>query len=122
MKIKNFEEIDAWQNARKLTKEIYKLSNQSDFAKDWTLKDQIRRASISIMSNIAEGFDSGFKGEFIRFLIIAKRSVSEAQSQLYVALDQSYILKLEFDILYDQLLTIRKQISGFIRYLKSISN
>ena len=121
MKIKAFEEIEAWQNARQLTKEIYKISDENRFSKDWPLRDQIRRACISIMSNIAEGFDSGFKGEFLRFLNIAKRSASEVQSQLYVALDQEYIKKAEFDLIYSRLTSIRKQISGFIRYLKDFN-
>ena len=121
MKIKVFEEIEAWQNARELTKEIYKISDENRFSKDWPLRDQIRRAGISIMSNIAEGFDSGFKGEFLRFLNIAKRSASEVQSQLYVALDQEYIKKAEFDLIYSRSTSIRKQISGFIRYLKDFN-
>jgi four helix bundle protein len=87
----SFEEIEAWQKARQLTKEIYKVSNNNKFVRDFGLCDQIRRASSSIMSNIAEGFDRGGNKEFIQFLSIAKGSASEVKSHLYVALDQGYI-------------------------------
>lgn len=119
MRINNFEEIEAWKKSRELTKIIYRLSSKSEFSKDWLLKDQIRRAVIFVGSNIAEGFDSGFNKEFARFLNISKRSVSEIQSQLYVALDQLYINHKEFECAYDCAQEIRKIISGFIRYLKS---
>ena len=88
---KKFEEINAWQKARQLTKRIYALSRSGEFAKDFGLKDQIRRASVSIMSNIAEGHDRSGTGEFVHFLAIAKGSAAEVKSQLYVALDQEYI-------------------------------
>lgn len=120
MKIKKFEEIEAWKRARELTKSIYKISSLAEFSKDWALRDQIRRASISIMSNIAEGFDSGFKNEFARFLGISRRSASEVQCQLYIALDQSYITQNEFDKMYNETEEIRRMITGFIKYLKSV--
>src|SRR6266849_2693566 len=88
---KTFEEIDAWKRARELTKRIYAVSGAGTFAKDFSLKDQIRRASVSIMSNIAEGYDRGGTAEFIQFLAIAKGSTAEVKCQLYVALDQNYI-------------------------------
>ena len=88
---KKFEEIEAWQKARQLTKRIYALLRSGEFAKDFGLKDQIRRASVSIMSNIAEGHDRSGTGEFVHFLAIAKGSAAEVKSQLYVALDQEYI-------------------------------
>ena len=86
---KTFEEIDAWKKARELTKRVCAVTGVGTFARDFSLKDQIRRASVSIMSNIAEGFDRGGTGEFVQFLAIAKGSAAEVKSQLYVALDQN---------------------------------
>lgn len=89
--ITRFEEIEAWKTARKLTNLIYKLGNQTGFNRDFGLRDQIRRASVSVMSNIAEGFESRTDVQFINFLGMAKASAGEARAQLYVALDQQYI-------------------------------
>src|ERR671929_85029 len=94
---KTFEDIAAWQRARELTKEIYKLTSKNEFSRDFGLKDQIRRASVSIMSNIAEGFERSGTGEFAHFLATAKGSAGEVRSQLYVALDQEYIARSAFD-------------------------
>src|SRR5712692_2254998 len=88
---KKFEEIEAWKKARELTKRIYALSRTGAFARDFSLRDQIRRASVSIMSNIAEGYDRSGTGEFVQFLATAKGSAAEVKCQLYVALDQKYI-------------------------------
>ena len=90
-KIERFEDLIAWQKARELTKVIYKVTGIGAFAKDYGLRDQIRRASVSVMSNIAEGFDRGGRAEFHQFLVIAKGSCAEVRSQLYVALDVKYI-------------------------------
>ncbi len=90
-KIEKFEDFIAWQKARKLTANIYKVSNLGKFASDFGLKDQIRRAAVSIMSNIAEGFERGRPTEFHQFLSVAKASCAELRSQLYVALDVGYI-------------------------------
>ena len=90
------------------------------FAKDWGLKDQIRRASVSVMSNIAEGFSRQTDKEFIQFLYIAKGSVSEVQSHLYVAFDLSYINKETFENLLDKTEEIANLIGGFVRYLKGV--
>jgi len=121
MKIKKFEEIDAWKRARSFSKAIYKISSSEKFSKDWELKEQIRRAALSIMSNIAEGFDSSSKIEFARFLSISRRSASEVQSQLYVALDQDYLDQKDFDFLYKEAEDIRKMVMGFIKYLKGMN-
>ncbi|MEA2084022.1 MAG: four helix bundle protein [Thermodesulfobacteriota bacterium] len=86
-KIGKFEDIEAWKKARELTKEIYVISNEGPFARDFGLRDQVRRAAVSVMSNIAEGFDRGGNRELIQFLYIAKGSAAEVQAQLYVALD-----------------------------------
>ncbi|MBC8029653.1 MAG: four helix bundle protein [Pyrinomonadaceae bacterium] len=95
---KNFEQIDVWQKSRELTKQVYSLTAKGDFAKDYGLKDQIRRASVSVMSNIAEGFERSGTGEFMQFLSIAKGSAGEVRSQLYVALDQRYLPKEAFEM------------------------
>ena len=118
MKIERFEEIEAWRAARELTQEIYALTSQPKFAKDFGLRDQIQRASVSIMANIAEGFDGRSRLEFIRFLGYAFRSATEVQSHLYVALDQEYLMKNEFENLYQQAVETKKLINGFIRYLR----
>lgn len=90
-KVERFEDLIAWQKARQLTVEIYLITVRGDFAKDFGLRDQIRRAAVSVMSNIAEGFDRGSRGEFHQFLVIAKASCAEVRSQLYVAQDVGYI-------------------------------
>jgi len=117
--IKSFEEIDAWKKARKIVKEIYKISSSGKFSEDWSLKDQIRRAALSIMSNISEGYLRQTDKEFIQFLYIARGSTAEVQSQLYVALDLNYIDNDKFEYLYQETLNIIKLISGFIKYLKN---
>lgn len=91
MKVDRFEDLIAWQKARELTREIYKVTQSGSFAKDFGLCDQIRRASVSLMSNIAEGFDRASRAEFHQFLVIAKGSAAEVRSQLYVAYDIGYI-------------------------------
>ena len=95
-KIEKFEDFIAWQKARKLTREIYKATNLPEFSRDFGLKDQIRRAAVSIMSNIAEGFERGRPTEFHQFLSIANGSCAELRSQLYVALDAGYITDSQF--------------------------
>jgi four helix bundle protein len=90
-KIEKFEDLIAWQKARELTKNIYEVTKQGDFRKDFGLRDQIRRASVSIMSNVAEGFERGGRSEFHQFLVISKGSCAELRSQLYVSLDVGYI-------------------------------
>ena len=114
----NFEKIEAWQKARELTKEVYDISRQGAFAKDFMLRDQIRRASASIMGNIAEGFDRGGNKEFVQFLAIAKGSVSEVRSHLYVALDQNYINEGVFSRLNSLSLDINNMIGGLSAYLQ----
>jgi len=117
-KIEKFEDIEAWQKSREIVNSIYRISGEGKFKKDFALSDQIRKASISIMSNISEGFSRETDKEFIRFLTIAKASASEVQSQLYIALDQNYINKKEFEELYDILDHCSRQITNFISYLK----
>ncbi len=118
MKIERFEDIEAWQLARELTRTVYRLAKRSKFAKDYGRKKQIQDAAGSSMHNIAEGFDAATNGEFIRFLRYAKRSCSEVQSELYVALDEGYISADEFKGVYEQARRTRAAIRGFINYLK----
>ena len=118
MKIKRFEDLDCWKEARTLTKTVYDYTKRNDFSKDFRLSGQITGASISIMNNICEGFDSKSNKEFIRFLIYSRRSCSEVQNCLYVALDQQYIVEEEFQNTYKQCEKVRKIIDGLIRYLK----
>ena len=115
--VKRFEDLHVWQSAREFVKLIYRLTNQEVFARDFALKDQIRRAASSIMHNIAEGFGAGSDSEFIRFLGYARRSGAETQSQLYTALDEEYITKIQFDDLYARSTQILKQINSLIGYL-----
>ena len=117
-KFNSFEEIIAWQKARILNKEIYELTNSNQlFSKDFGLRDQIRRCSISISSNIAEGFERQTTKEFIRFLYIAKASAGEFRSQLYLAYDLNYINESEFERINLKIIDISKLISGLIKYL-----
>jgi four helix bundle protein len=119
MKIERFEDIEAWQLARELTRKIYDLTKKPKFARDFGLKRQVQEASGSSMHNIAEGFDSETNPEFIRFLRYAKRSCTEVQSELYVELDQQYITDAEFQDVYDHAGRTRAAIRGFIKYLIS---
>ena len=118
MKIERFEDIEAWQLARELTRNVYCLTKKAEFARDYGLKRQIQDAAGSSMHNIAEGFDSESNAEFIRFLRYAKRSCTEVQSELYVAFDEEYILSNEFKDVYEQAKRTRAAIRGFINYLK----
>jgi four helix bundle protein len=118
MKIERFEDIQAWQEARKLTKKVYELTNKLPFRRDFKLCGQIREASVSIMANIAEGFDRQSRKEFIQFLYYASGSASEVQSHLYVAMDQEYISEEDFRMTYDQAKKTKSLINGFIAYLK----
>ena len=117
--IKRFEEIEAWQTARDLTKTIYAVMEQGKFARDFDLRDQIRRASVSVMSNIAEGFESQTQQQFIRYLSIAKASAGEVRSQLYVSRDLNYLTEEQFTSLFQMAEKASRQITNFISYLES---
>jgi len=116
--IERFEDIVAWQKARVLTKEIYACTKVGGFAKDYGLKDQIQRASVSSMGNIAEGFERGGDKEFVQFLSTSKGSCGEVKSHLYVALDQGYIGPVNFDQLYAKADEVGRLIFGFMGYLR----
>jgi four helix bundle protein len=119
MKLTRFEEIEAWQQARKLVNAVYEAIRENGmFQKDYRLINQIQAAAVSAMSNIAEGFTRKSNKEFIQFLFISKSSAAEVQSQLYVALDQNYITEKQFKKIYNQAETVSKLNSGFIKYLK----
>ena len=120
MKIERFEDIEAWKAARTLVRDTYAVSGADAFAKDFGLRDQIRRAAVSVMANIAEGFDGRSTQEFLRFLGYAFRSATEVQSHLYVALDQAYIRDVDFDAVYQRAADAKRLISGFIRYLNQV--
>ena len=111
-KIERFEDFIAWQRARKLTSNIYKVSNIGEFARDFGLKDQIRRAGVSVMSNIAEGFERGRPTEFHQFLSIAKGSCAELRSQLYVALDVGYVVGDDFRALMNEAIEVGQIVGG----------
>jgi four helix bundle protein len=117
MKIERFEDIEGWKLARELTRMVYSATKGLEFSRDFGLKDQIQRASGSAMHNIAEGFDGGSNAEFVKFLRYAQRSCTEVQSELYVAIDQSYIDQDDFDRIYEQASQTHRTIGGFIRYL-----
>jgi four helix bundle protein len=113
MTIRKFEDIQAWQEARSLVRQIYSLTGEGAFAKDFGLRDQVRRAAVSVMANIAEGFDCDSNTEFARFLGIARRSAVEVQSLLYAALDVGYITPEQFKVNYEQAGKTKALISAF---------
>lgn len=117
-KIEKFEDLVCWQKSRILVQEIYKITSIGLFMKDFTLKDQVRRAVLSVMLNIAEGFGRRTHKEFKHFLFMAHGSIAEAQSCLYVALDNNYLGIELFEELYSKCTEISKIISGLIKSLK----
>ena len=117
--IVRFEDIEAWQTARDLTRLVYELTNEGTFARDFGLRDQMRRAAVSVMSNIAEGFESRTSRLFVEYLGRAKASAGEVRAQAYVALDVGYIDQSEFERLFDLADKSSRQISRFITYLES---
>ena len=117
-KFDSFQDIDAWKKARLFNKNIYQTTEDGKFAKDFNLTRQIRRASISVSSNIAEGFERQAEKEFIQFLYIAKGSAGEIRSQLYLALDLEYISEGDFKRLKKDIVEVSKMIGGLIKYLK----
>lgn len=117
--ILRFEDIDGWKMARELTKDVYSVTANGKFAKDFGLCNQVRRAAVSVMSNIAEGFERDGNKEFCNFLSIAKGSAAEVRSHLYVALDQGYISENEFQAIYANTDENGRVIAGLMKYLRS---
>jgi len=115
-KITRFENLTSWQKARELNRLIYQVSKGGNFAKDFGLRDQMRRASVSVRSNIAEGFERGGDKEFIQFLSHAKGSCGEVRCQLYAALDENYLSEPEFNQLQERSLEVSRLLSGFMTY------
>jgi four helix bundle protein len=113
-KIERFEDLIAWQKSRELTKRIYEVTRHDDFAKDFGLKNQIQRAAVSIMPNIAEGFERGGRAEFHQFLSVAKASCAEVRSQLYAALDAGYLSRSVFN----ELLTLAEEVGKIVGGLR----
>lgn len=117
-RIERFEELQSWQKARQLTNQVYDLTQGQLFATDYRLRNQIQGAAGSTMHNIAEGFDSGSDAEFIRFLKMARRSASEVQSQLYLAMDRKYISQQDLQSTYGLASEVKRLINGLIGYLR----
>jgi four helix bundle protein len=111
-RVSRFEELIAWQKARALTSQIYRVTEEGRFGRDFGLKDQIRRAAVSIMSNIAEGFERGRPTEFHQFLSVAKGSCAELRTQLYVALDAGYVTQSSFDDLMAKAVEVGRIVGG----------
>jgi len=120
--IGRFEDIVAWQKARVLAREIYRVTDSAGFARDFGLKDQIRRASVSVMANIAEGFERAGRAEFHQFLVVAKASCAEVRSHLYVALDAGYLTEDAFSSLSDMTEETGRIIGGLRRTVEKIKN
>jgi four helix bundle protein len=118
MKIQKFEELESWKKAKELANVVYDLTNQKGFRRDFQLCSQMRDASGSVMHNIAEGFDAGSDAEFLRFLKISRRSASEVQSQLYLALDRKYITSDQLQTTYNKATEVKRLINGLIGYLR----
>jgi len=118
MKVEKFEDLVAWQKARELTRQIYALTRKKPFCNDFGLSGQIQRASVSIMSNLAEGFERGSRSEFHQFIVIAKASCAEVRSQLYVALDVGHITSKEFDALADLASEVGRILGGLKAAIK----
>jgi four helix bundle protein len=116
--VERFEDLRAWQGAREIASIVYRMTCVRGFSHDFALRDQIRRAVISVSSNIAEGFSRSSNREFVRFLFVAKGSAAEVQSQLYVALDQGYISQEAFTEAHAKLEMVARQLSRLITYLK----
>jgi four helix bundle protein len=116
-KIERFEEIKAWQLAKDLVTTVYRSSENGRFAQDYSLRDQIRRAAVSVMSNIAEGFERGSDKDFQRFLYMAKGSAGEVRSHLFVAKELGYLAAEDFSVLRSKAEDVSKSLSGFITYL-----
>lgn len=117
MKVSRFEDLDVWQKAREIVNMVYNTTGNKIFAREFSLKDQMRRAAVSIMANIAEGFSRRSDKEFCQFLFVAKSSAAELQSHAYVALDQKYISESDFKMLYGEIDHECRMLSNLIKHL-----
>ena len=121
VRINSFEDMSVWQDARKLVSDVYRITEEPPLNRDFGLKDQLRRSSISVMANIAKGFERNGNKEFIQFLSHAKGSVGELRSHLYVASDLGTVGSAEHEQIADRVLSISRQLSGLIKYLSNSS-
>lgn len=119
MKVNSFEDLQVWKDSRIMVKSIYQLTSDGKFSRDFGLREQFQRAAVSIMNNIAEGFERNNNKEYIKFLGYSKGSAGEVRSMLYVATDLGYISQDSFNTLYQMSINIITQLSNFIKYLKS---
>ena len=117
-RVERFEDLEVWQLARNVANEIYDVTSIGKFSHDYVLRDQIRRAVVSIFSNIAEGFERNGNKEFVQFLSIAKASCGEVRAQLIFAKDREYITETQFDSILKNLFSLSNQIAGFLKYLR----
>lgn len=117
--LERFEDLDAWKKTRELTKSIYHVTSTGEFARDFGLRDQIHRAAVSVMSNIAEGFERDGSKEFLQFLSQAKGSCGEIRAQLYVAFDQAYITEAQLQGLIERAVEVSRLIAGLMKYLNT---
>jgi four helix bundle protein len=117
--LERFEDLDAWKKARELTKSVYQVTSAGEFARDFGLRDQIRRAAVSVMSNIAEGFERDGSKEFLQFLSQAKGSCGEVRAQLYVAFDQAYLTDVQLHGLIEKAMEVSRLIAGLMKYLST---
>jgi four helix bundle protein len=115
---RKFEDLEIWENGRKLAADLYRVSGSGALARDFGLRDQLRRAAVSVVSNIAEGFERGSTKEFAHFLYLAKGSSGELRSQLYIAFDLGYLLEAELKMLLGAAQALFRQLAAFIRYLE----
>ena len=115
---KRFEDIDAWQKARQLANAVYQVTRTGNFARDFALRDQVRRAAVSVISNIAEGYERGGNKEFLQFLSLARGSCGELRAQLYLASDQGYVSSQVSQSLLAQTTEIGRMIAGLMQYLQ----
>lgn len=117
--ITRFEDVEAWKTARELTRMVYALTEQGQFSKDFGLKNQIQRASVSVMSNIAEGFESRTQAQFLDYRGHAKASAGEVRSQLYIAVDLKYLTQEQFKQVFDLADKVSRQLARFMDYLET---
>lgn len=118
-KIERFEDLDCWKQSRRLVNMLYDISEQSALVKDFSTRDQLRRAALSTMNNIAEGFGRYSNKEFVRYLEISQASAIEVRSMLYILLDRHYITTEQFDTLLPEIISLTNQVNGLIKYLKT---
>jgi four helix bundle protein len=116
--VHQFEDLESWKKARELAKRIYSITSSGPLAHEHVLRSQLRRAVVSISSNIAEGFERSGDGEFVHFLSIAKGSCGEIRSQLYIARDQEYLTDADFEVLVEEAKSISRLIAGLMKYIR----